>query len=101
MTSGACIARFWRTGWGWTPSLLSVERLKSSRTSSRGEHGMGERLTLPSRLAYHIHVLKDELPCLQKRSQDEPMTIATTWGEAPRSAWGLTTRWPWPWMRTG
>ena len=27
---------------GWTPSLSSAGRLQSSRTSSRGEHGMGD-----------------------------------------------------------
>ena len=47
MTSGACIARFWRTGWGWTPSLSSAGHLQSSRTSSRGEHGMGGLASAP------------------------------------------------------
>ena len=41
MTSGACIARFWRTGWGWTPSLSWAGRLKSSRTSSRTGSRLG------------------------------------------------------------
>src|SRR5262245_34653871 len=41
MTSGACIARFWRIGWGWTPGLSSAGRLKSLRTSSRGGQGIG------------------------------------------------------------
>src|SRR4029450_1353111 len=97
MTSGACIARFWRIGWGWTPSLSSAGRLKSSRTSSRGEQGIGGWLDGPQALLVYE---EGGVSCLRKQPQDEPMTIATTWGEELRSAWGLPTRRPWPWMRT-
>ena len=50
MTSGACTPRFWRSGWGWTPSRSSAGRLKSPRTSISRHQGVAAIAGPPTRI---------------------------------------------------